>query len=172
MSRLTAPIILFFCRTSEGRIPVHVLFLLVSDIISFFSRPSLDQDVDFLAAHRSGASRLRGQSTMSGLLRSCPSVSRRSPVVALVMWAAPLAVVGLSILKFTFWFAVSLLAPFPLLLFSAEPCCALLDPLIYIFRNHGAGEVLRALPCCQKPERRPESRATVATVAETVETRL
>ncbi|XP_076016403.1 uncharacterized protein LOC143008504 [Genypterus blacodes] len=48
----------------------------------------------------------------------------------------------------------------------------LVDPFLYIFMTKGPREVLKALPCCQKLRQTEETRSTVDTVAETIETRL
>lgn len=48
----------------------------------------------------------------------------------------------------------------------------LVDPFLYIFMTKGPKEVLRALPCCQKLQKKENTTPTVETVAETVETRL
>ncbi|XP_069395193.1 melanocortin receptor 5 [Paralichthys olivaceus] len=114
------------------------MFLLVSDIISFFGRPRVDQDMnsgtdlssnttDFIfyfgvisnialmlfIAHERHVSLSYPQCV------GCCSSIRRSPAVALVAWAAPLAVLALAVLDYKFWFAVALLVPFPFLLFFA-----------------------------------------------------
>ncbi|XP_026165095.1 uncharacterized protein LOC113131725 [Mastacembelus armatus] len=119
----------------ENKVPMHVLFLLVSDIISFLGRPSVDQDMTVLS---SGATDFifyfgvisnitlmlfiaqeRHLSVAFPQCYGCCSRFQRSPVVALVAWAAPFAVLALAVLKYNLWFSVALLSPFPFLLFFA-----------------------------------------------------
>lgn len=230
------------------------MFLLVSDIISFFGRPSVDQDMEsgtILSSNKTTdfifyfgvisnitlmlyiAQERHLLLAYPQCLGCCNSI-RQSPAVALAAWAAPFGVLALAMLKYKFWFAVSLLAPFPFLLFFAVDSwrallCSrsnprtlerrravwgigaiwanytilyvpfiltlllealsfketvtylglvshlllylspLVDPFLYIFMTRGLKEVLQALPCCQKANRKEN---TVDTVAETVETRL
>ncbi|KAG7463324.1 hypothetical protein JOB18_011857 [Solea senegalensis] len=123
-----------------NKIPIHVIFLLVSDIISFLGRPRVDQDVDqdvdsgtvvsssstdfiFYFGVISNitlmsfiAQKLHVSVVYPQCLGCCASV-RRSPVVALAAWAVPLSVLALAVLEYDFWFAVALLVPFPFLLF-------------------------------------------------------
>ncbi|XP_060943729.1 uncharacterized protein si:ch211-132e22.4 [Limanda limanda] len=121
-----------------NKIPIHVMFLLVSDIINFFGRPRVDDDMnsetilssnptDFIfyfgvisnialmlfIAHE------RHVSVSYPQCLGCCSRIRRFPAVALVAWAAPLAVLALAVYDYKFWFSVALLAPFPFLLFFA-----------------------------------------------------
>lgn len=115
-----------------------VMFLLVSDIISFFSRPSVDQKVDSgTVFSSSGTDFIFYFGVISNITLmvfiaqerhllvaypqclSCCTIIRKSPVVSLVSWAAPFAILALAVLQYKLWFAVSLLAPFPFLLFFA-----------------------------------------------------
>ncbi|KAG8000323.1 hypothetical protein GBF38_002563 [Nibea albiflora] len=236
----------------ENKMPMHVMFLLVSDIISFFGRPSVDQDMKtetsttdfifyfgvitnvtlmlFIAQERHLVV------AYPQCLGCCTSI-RQSPAVKLVAWATPFAILALAVLQYNLYFAVSLLVPFPFLLFFAVDSwraviCSrsnpptperrrtvwgigaiwanytllytpfilsillkalsfketvryldlvshlllylspLVDPFLYIFMTKGFKEVLQALPCCQKPNWKENTRPTVDTVSETVETRL
>ncbi|XP_042358464.1 uncharacterized protein LOC121954821 [Plectropomus leopardus] len=122
----------------ENKVPMPVIFLLVSDIVSFFSRPHVDQDMETGTVFSSNATDFIfyfGVVTNITLMLfiaqerhllvaypqclGCCSSIRQSPAVTLVAWAAPFAILALAVLKYTLWFAVSLLAPFPLLLFFA-----------------------------------------------------
>ncbi|CAJ1066814.1 PREDICTED: uncharacterized protein LOC103367446 [Xyrichtys novacula] len=238
----------------ENKLPLHVMFLLVSDIISFFGRPRVEPDMESGTVFSSNPTDFIfyfGVVTNITLMLfiaqerhllvvypqclGCCSRFRRSPAVSLLSWAAPFGILALAVLQYKLWFAVSLLAPFPFLLFftvdswralicsrSNPPTLdrrravfgigaiwanytilyvpfilsilldalsfvetvtylglvshlllylsPLVDPFLYIFMTRGLKEVLRALPCCQKPtvHRRP----TVNTVSEHVETRL
>lgn len=140
---------------------MHVIFLLVSDIISFFGRPDVSQKVDsgstfsanptdfilyfgvvsnitlmlFIAQER------HLQVAYPQCLACCTSI-RRHPVVALVAWAAPFAILALAVLQYNLWFAVALLAPFPFLLFFAV-------------------DSWRALNCSRSNPSSPEKRRTV-----------
>ncbi|XP_078032465.1 uncharacterized protein LOC144467516 [Epinephelus lanceolatus] len=122
----------------ENKIPMHVMFLLISDIISFFGRPRVDQDMETGTVLSSNATDFIfyfGVVTNITLmlviaqerhlmvaypqcLGFCSSI-RHSPAVTLMAWAAPFAILALAVLKYNLWFAVSLLAPFPFLLFFA-----------------------------------------------------
>uniref|UniRef100_A0A3Q3QM80 G-protein coupled receptors family 1 profile domain-containing protein n=1 Tax=Monopterus albus TaxID=43700 RepID=A0A3Q3QM80_MONAL len=237
----------------ENKVPMHIMFLLVTDIISFFGRPSVDQDngtvlsskaTDFIfyfgvTSNITLMLFIAQEHHLSVAFPQCVgrcSSIRQSPVVALVAWAAPFAVLTLAVLKYNLWFAVALLAPFPLLLFfavdswRAQVCSQsslpiterrrtvwgitaiwanytilyvpfilsillealsyrdevrylglvshlliylspLVDPFLYIFMTKGLKELLLVLPCCQNQTQK-ETRPTVDTVAETVETRL
>ncbi|XP_076598603.1 uncharacterized protein LOC143327887 [Chaetodon auriga] len=242
---------------SKGEnIPMHVMFLLVSDIISFFGRPHVDQDVDSGTVFSSNTTDFIfyfGVITNVTLMLfiaqerhllvaypqcvGCCRRVRQSPVVGLLAWAAPFAILALAVLQYKLPFAVSLLAPFPFLLFFAVDSwraliCSrsnpstperrravwgisaiwanytllytpfilsvllealsfketvvylglvshlllylspLVDPFLYIFMTKGLKEVLQAMPCCRNSSRKDNTRPTVDTVAETVETRL
>lgn len=118
---------------------MHVMFLLVSDIISFLGRPSVDQQMNTESAASSSnptdfifyfgvisnitfmlfIAQERHVLVAYPQWRGCCGDIRRSPVVALVMWAAPFAVMTLAVLNYNFWFSVALLTPFPFLLFFA-----------------------------------------------------
>uniref|UniRef100_A0A8D2ZVL8 G-protein coupled receptors family 1 profile domain-containing protein n=1 Tax=Scophthalmus maximus TaxID=52904 RepID=A0A8D2ZVL8_SCOMX len=236
------------------KIPISVMFLLVSDIVSFFGRPRVGQDAESEAVASSSATDFifyfgvisnialmlfiaqeRHVSVAYPQCVGCCGSIRRFPAVAVVAWAAPLAVLALAVLEYKLWFAAALLAPFPFLLFFAVDSwralvCSrtdpptperrrtvwgigaiwanytllyvpfilnvllealsfkevvrylelvshlllylgpLVDPFLYIFMTKGLKEVLRALPCC--PNQKEDTRPTVDTVAETVETRL
>ncbi|XP_033991642.1 G-protein coupled receptor 20 [Trematomus bernacchii] len=122
----------------ENKIPMHVVFLLVSDIVSFFGRPSVDEDSESNTVFSSNptdfifyfgivtnvtlmlfiAQERHLLVAYPQCLLFCGNV-RRSPVVTLLMWASPFGILALAVLKYSFWFAVSLLAPFPFLLFFA-----------------------------------------------------
>uniref|UniRef100_A0A665V2N4 Si:ch211-132e22.4 n=2 Tax=Echeneis naucrates TaxID=173247 RepID=A0A665V2N4_ECHNA len=116
---------------------MHVMFLLVSDIIGFFGRPRLEEDMnqDILPSDATDFIFYFGVVSNIAMmlfiaqerhllvaypqcLGCCNSV-RRSPIVSLLAWAAPFGVLALAVLKFNFWFAVALLSPFPFLLFFA-----------------------------------------------------
>lgn len=130
---------IFFCLVpGENKLPMHVIFLLVSDIISFFGRPRVDQDMQtgtfftsnptdfiFYFSLVSNISLMLFIAQEHHLLvaypqcLTCCSRFRRSPAVALLSWAAPFGVLALALLNYNLWFAVSLLTPFPFLLFFA-----------------------------------------------------
>lgn len=235
---------------------MHVMFLLISDIISFFGRPSVDQQMESGTISSSNptdfifyfgvisnitlmlfiAQERHVLVAYPRCLGCCSSI-RKSPAVTLAAWAAPFAVLALAVLNYNLWFAVAMLIPFPFLLFFAVDSwraliCSrsnpsnperrrtvwgigaiwanytflytpfiltvllealsfkdtvqylglvshlllylspLMDPFLYIFMTKGFREVLQALPCCQKTPRTQDTRPTVDTVAETVETRL
>lgn len=117
---------------------MHVMFLLVSDIISFFGRPRVDQNMDCDTASSANTTDfifyfgvISNITLMLFIAQErhllvaypqclgCCSSIRHSPAVALLAWAAPFGVLALAVLQYNFWFAVSLLAPFPFLLFFA-----------------------------------------------------
>lgn len=117
---------------------MHVVFLLVSDVISFFGRPSVDQstetdtvfstdgtDIIFYFGIISNVTLMLFIAQERHLLVAypqclgCCTSIRQSPVVTLLAWASPFGVLTLAMLRYTLWFAVSLLAPFPFLLFFA-----------------------------------------------------
>nr|XP_040035148.1 uncharacterized protein si:ch211-132e22.4 [Gasterosteus aculeatus aculeatus] len=145
----------------ENKIPMHVVFLLVSDVLSFFGRPAVDQDMAAGPAFTSNPTDflfyfgvITNVTLMLAIaqerhllvfyprcLGCCGSV-RRSPAVTLVTWAAPFAVLALAVLRYDLWFAVCLLAPFPLLLFFAVDSC-------------------RALVCSRSDASSPERRRAV-----------
>ncbi|XP_060896348.1 uncharacterized protein LOC132975654 [Labrus mixtus] len=120
----------------ENKIPIHVMFLLVSDIISFFGRPKVNPDMESGTVFSSNPTDFIfyfGVVTNITLMvfiaqerhlvvaypqcQDCCISVRRSPAVALLAWAAPFGILALAVLHYNLWFAVSLLAPFPLLLF-------------------------------------------------------
>ncbi|XP_061601473.1 uncharacterized protein LOC133463775 isoform X2 [Cololabis saira] len=240
----------------ETKLPMHVMFLLVSDVISFFGRPSVEEDtvnqpvfssdvtdILFYFGVVSNITLMLFISQERHLLVAYPQCLgcwgriRQSAMVTFLVWTSPFAVLALAVLRYPFWFAVSLLAPFPFLLFfavdswRAAHCCPsnppsvetrravwgigaiwanytflyspfilsillealgfeeqvrylglashlllyispLVDPFLYIFMTKGLKEVLNALPCCHKSTPAENTRPTVDTVAETVETRL
>lgn len=114
------------------------MFLLGSDIISFFGRPSVDQtteeepifstnvtDILFYFGVVSNITLMLFISQERHLLVAYPQCHgccgrfRRSSLVTFLAWAAPFGILALAVLRYQFWFAVSLLAPFPFLLFFA-----------------------------------------------------
>lgn len=114
------------------------MFLLVSDIISFFGRPRIDQDTDSGTAFSSNTTDfifyfgvISNVTLMLFIAQErhllvaypqcvgCSRSIRQSPVVGLVAWAAPFAILALAMLQYNLCFAISLLVPFPLLLFFA-----------------------------------------------------
>ncbi|GAA6235054.1 uncharacterized protein LOC108872908 [Lates japonicus] len=122
----------------ENKVPMHVMFLLISDIISFFGRPRVDQDMEsgtILSTNATDFIFYFGVVSNITLMLfiaqerhvlvaypqwvDCCTSIRRSPAVALVAWAAPFGVLALAVLKYNLWFAVAMLAPFPFLLFFA-----------------------------------------------------
>ncbi|KAK2824648.1 hypothetical protein Q5P01_021823 [Channa striata] len=122
----------------DSKVPMHVIFLLVSDIISFFGRPSTNQvttsetvmstnatDFIFYFGVISNITLMlfiaqeRHVMVAYPQCLGCCSRVRHSPAVALLAWAAPFAVLALALLHYNLWFAVALLSPFPLLLFFA-----------------------------------------------------
>lgn len=140
---------------------MHVMFLLVSDIISFFGRPTVSQSTDtgsFLSYNAttfifyfgiiSNITLMLFIAQERHVLVAYPQFLgyytkfRQSPAVALLAWAAPFIVLALALLQYNFWFAVVLLSPFPFLLFFA------LDSW-------------RALVCSQSNPPTPERRRTV-----------
>ncbi|KAM3605711.1 uncharacterized protein V6R79_003494 [Siganus canaliculatus] len=144
----------------ENKIPVHVMFLLVSDIISFFSRPRVGQEQESTTVLSSNATDfifyfgvISNVVLMLFIAQErhlllaypqcavCCGAIRRSPVAALVAWGAPFAVLALAVLQYKLIFAISMLAPFPLLLFFAV-------------------DSWRALICCPSDPSTPERRRT------------
>ncbi|XP_044070062.1 uncharacterized protein LOC122884330 [Siniperca chuatsi] len=126
----------------ENKVPMHVMFLLVSDVISFFGRPRVAQDMESGAVFSSNINDyifyfgvISNVTLMLFIAQehhllvaypqclSCCSSIRRSPAVALVTWAAPFGILALAMLQYNLWFAVSLLVPFPFLLFFAVDSC-------------------------------------------------
>ncbi|KAK9541257.1 hypothetical protein VZT92_001315 [Zoarces viviparus] len=142
----------------ENKIPMHVIFLLVSDIISFFGRPSVDQDMKTGPSNPTDFIFYFGVVTNITLMLviaqerhlvvaypqclGCCSSFRHSPAVTLMTWAAPFAILALAVLHYNLWFAVSLLAPFPFLLFFAV-------------------DSWRALICSRSNPKTPERRRSV-----------
>ncbi|XP_041865438.1 uncharacterized protein LOC121655091 [Melanotaenia boesemani] len=122
----------------ENKIPMPVMFLLVSDIISFFGRPSVGQNMEnntILSSNATDFIFYFGVITNITLMLfiaqerhllvsypqclGCCSSIKRSPVVTLLAWAAPFAILALAVLHYNLWFAVALLSPFPFILFFA-----------------------------------------------------
>uniref|UniRef100_A0A3P9JRL2 Si:ch211-132e22.4 n=1 Tax=Oryzias latipes TaxID=8090 RepID=A0A3P9JRL2_ORYLA len=116
--------------------PMQAKFLLVSDIISFFGRPSINVSTQDSTLCSSGATEfifyfsVTSNITMMFLIaqehhllvtcrpfRDCCGRVRQSRVVVLFTWASPFAILALAMLNYQIWFAVALLAPFPFLLF-------------------------------------------------------
>lgn len=122
----------------DGKIPMHVIFLLVSDVISFFGRPTVDQDQE----ENSGSLLSTDASNFIfyfGVISNitfmffiaqerhllvaypqclgCCRTIRQSAAAVLIAWAAPFGILALAVLKYDFWFAVAMLSPFPFLLF-------------------------------------------------------
>uniref|UniRef100_A0A3Q0RK13 Si:ch211-132e22.4 n=1 Tax=Amphilophus citrinellus TaxID=61819 RepID=A0A3Q0RK13_AMPCI len=145
----------------ENKVPIHVTFLLVSDIIAFFGRPTVTQGTESSTLLSSDATSFIFYfgvvSNITLMLfiaqehhllvaypqcQTCCSSIRRHPVVALLAWAAPFAILALAVLQYIFWFAVALLAPFPFLLFFAV-------------------DSWRALNCSRSNPSTPERRRTV-----------
>ncbi|XP_051815714.1 uncharacterized protein si:ch211-132e22.4 [Acanthochromis polyacanthus] len=114
------------------------MFLLVSDIITFFGRPQVNEEMENGSMFSSNATDFIFYfGVVSNItlmlfiaqerhllvaypqcLGSC-SRFRRSPAVTLVAWAVPFGILALALLRYNLWFAVSLLTPFPVLLFFA-----------------------------------------------------
>lgn len=126
----------------ENKIPMHVMFLLVSDIISFFGRPTVNQNMESGAIFSSNTTDfifyfgvVSNVTLMLFIAQerhllvaypqclSCCNSIRQSPAVTFVAWAAPFVILALAILQYNLWFAVSLLSPFPFLLFFAVDSC-------------------------------------------------
>uniref|UniRef100_A0A3P8SZB6 Si:ch211-132e22.4 n=1 Tax=Amphiprion percula TaxID=161767 RepID=A0A3P8SZB6_AMPPE len=144
----------------DGKVPVHVMFLLVSDIISFFGRPQVNQEMENGSMSSNPTDFIFYFGVVSNITLmlfiaqerhllvaypqclGCCSSFRRSPAVALVAWAAPFGVLALALLRYNLWFAVSLLTPFPFLLFFAV-------------------DAWRALICSRSNPPTPERRRTV-----------
>ncbi|KAJ0067340.1 hypothetical protein NL108_016769, partial [Boleophthalmus pectinirostris] len=132
----------------ERKVPPHVTLLLVSDVLSFLGRPSVNQSSSQTSPTTSSSSSSSSNiSDLTGLIfhlglvsniylmlfisqerhllvaypqcASSPSPCRISPFLVALKWALPFGVLTLAILRYAFWFAVALLAPFPLLLFLA-----------------------------------------------------
>ncbi|XP_051285366.1 uncharacterized protein LOC127379591 [Dicentrarchus labrax] len=122
----------------ENKIPMHVVFLLVSDIISFFGRPDVNQDMASGTAFSSNPTDfifyfgvISNVTLMLFIAQErhllmaypqclgCCTRIRRSPAVTLAAWAAPFGILALAVLQYKLYFAVSLLSPFPFLLFFA-----------------------------------------------------
>nr|XP_054597212.1 uncharacterized protein si:ch211-132e22.4 [Nothobranchius furzeri] len=122
----------------ESKVPVHVIFLLVSDVISFFSCPRVTQDTqNNTILSSSGVDFLFYFGVVSNITlmvfiaqehhllvaypkcHGCCTRIRLSPAVTFLAWAAPFAMLALAVPHYNFWFAVCFLAPFPFLLFLA-----------------------------------------------------
>lgn len=137
VSRRSSDRVISTC-SGDNKVPMHVVLLLVSDVVGFFSRPTVNQTTDsgsFLSS--SGTDFLFYFGIISNVtlmlviaqehhLRlaypqclGCFGTVRRSPVAALLLWAAPFAVLSLVLLGYNMWFAMALLSPFPFLLFFA-----------------------------------------------------
>lgn len=115
---------------------MHVMFLLVSDVISFFGRPSVDAE-NYTVFSSSGANIIFYFGIVSNITLmlfiaqerhllvaypqclACFTSVRQSPAVTLLAWAAPFGVITLAVLRYELWFSAALLAPFPFLLFFA-----------------------------------------------------
>ncbi|XP_067466730.1 adrenocorticotropic hormone receptor-like [Thunnus thynnus] len=145
----------------EKKMPMHVVFLLISDVVSFFSRPHTGQqtgsevvtssnptDFIFYFGVISNISLMLFIAQEHHVLVAYPRCVgccgniRRSVVVALIAWAAPFAVLALAVLQYNLWFAVAMLTPFPFLLFFAV-------------------DSWRALICSRSNPSTPERRRTV-----------
>lgn len=117
---------------------MHVMFLLVSDIISFFGRLTVNQNMDTENLLSSNATNfifyfgvISNVTLMFVIAQErhllvaypqclgCFTRIRQTPAVALLAWAVPFAVLALALLEYYLWFAVALLSPFPFLLFFA-----------------------------------------------------
>lgn len=126
-----------FCP-GDNKIPMHVMFLLVSDIISFFGHPRIENDLEngtFFSSNATDFIFYFGVTSNITLMvfiaherhlvvaypqcLGCCSRIRRSPAFALLAWAAPFGILALAILQYSLFFAISLLVPFPILLFFA-----------------------------------------------------
>ncbi|KAI3363486.1 hypothetical protein L3Q82_012100 [Scortum barcoo] len=119
----------------NNKVPMHVVFLLVSDIITFFSRPGVDQSGVVFSSNTTDFIFYFGVISNITLMLfiaqeqhlrvaypqclSCCSTIKQSPAVTLLAWAAPFGTLALAILRYNLWFAVCLLSPFPFLLFFA-----------------------------------------------------
>lgn len=140
---------------------MHVIFLLVSDVISFFGRPSVDQSTENDTVSLSSGTDFilyfgiisnvtlmlfiaqeRYLLVMYPQCSACFTRVRQSPAVALLTWATPFGILTLAVLNYDLWFAAALLAPFPFLLFFAV-------------------DAWRALHCSRSNTPTPERRRTV-----------
>ncbi|XP_071389793.1 proteinase-activated receptor 2 [Centroberyx affinis] len=141
----------------QNKVPIYVISLLVSDILSFFGRPQmasasvLSSDVTDLLFYFGIVSNITFMVCIAQerhLLVTCPQCRgccgtlKGSRLVSLAVWAAPFGILALAVLRCYFWFAVALLAPFPLLLFFAA-------------------DSWRALLCFRSTPPTPEMRRTV-----------
>lgn len=145
----------------DNKVPMHIIFLLVSDVISFFGRPAVDQsletdpvlstngtDIIFYFGVISNITLMLFIAQERHLLVAypqclgCCTSLRQSPVVTLLAWASPFGILTLAVMHQDFWFAISLLAPFPFLLFFAM-------------------DSWRALHCSRSQSPSPERRRTV-----------
>ncbi|XP_056147428.1 ovarian cancer G-protein coupled receptor 1 [Lampris incognitus] len=118
----------------QNKVPIHIISLLVSDVLSFFGRPQemtgslLSSDTTTLLFYFGVVSNVTFMVCIAQerhLLVAYPQCHecfgrvKQSAVISLAVWAAPFAVLALVVLRYYFWFSVVLLAPFPLLLFFA-----------------------------------------------------
>lgn len=141
----------------QNRVPIYIVSLLVSDILSFLGRPQtptetvLSSDVTNLLFYFGIVSNItfmvciaqeRHLLVAYPQCRGCCSTLRQSALVSLIVWAVPFGVLALAVLKYYFWFAVALLAPFPFLLFFSV-------------------DSWRALLCSRSTPRSPERTRTV-----------
>ncbi|XP_046885328.1 ovarian cancer G-protein coupled receptor 1 [Hypomesus transpacificus] len=133
---------------AKGRngVPFHIISLLVSDIFNFIGRPQvttqsvISPDMSMLILYFGVVSNITfmvciaQERHLQTAWPQCQGFFTRVKSTALfsmVMWAAPFAILALAVLKYYFWFAVTLLLPFPLLLFflldswRAFLCCRL-----------------------------------------------
>ncbi|XP_037829571.1 uncharacterized protein si:ch211-132e22.4 [Kryptolebias marmoratus] len=140
---------------------MHIMFLLVTDIISFFGRPSVDQSTENdLVFSSNGTNFIFYYGVVSNITLmlfiaqehhllvayphclACFTSVRQSLAVTLLAWAAPFGMVTLAMLRYNLWFAATLLAPFPLLFFFAV-------------------DAWRVVHCSQSNPLSPERRRTV-----------
>ncbi|KAJ0004834.1 hypothetical protein NQD34_011048, partial [Periophthalmus magnuspinnatus] len=124
--------------------PPHITLLLVSDILSFLGRPAVDESssqASLPTLSSSSSTNITDLIFNFGLISNiylmlfisqerhfvvaypqCVSSSsscKTSQFFIAFKWVVPFGVLALAIFRYTFWFAVALLAPFPLLLFFA-----------------------------------------------------
>ncbi|KAF7658874.1 hypothetical protein LDENG_00006530 [Lucifuga dentata] len=120
----------------QNKVPVFVVSLLVSDILSFFGRPQalsrtvLSKDITSLllrchfqhhlhGVHSAGAAPPGGLPTVAWLLKQCAAICTGLCWSGLAVWAALFAVLALAMMQQYFCFTVAVLIPFPFLLFFA-----------------------------------------------------
>ncbi|KAK1905167.1 5-hydroxytryptamine receptor 4 [Dissostichus eleginoides] len=145
------------------KVPMHVVFLLISDILSFFGRPSVDEDSESNTVFSSNPTDFIFYFGIVTNITLMLFIAQEHHLLVAYPQCFSARPPGGSELRGDGEISGS---GFP---HAAVPQ-PLVDPFIYIFMTKGFKEVMLALPCCHN--RRENTSPTVETVAESVETRL